>query len=214
MPLPDFASLMHELLDHDSVAVADTATDTRILDATLELIGQYGERRLTIDEVAGRSRVARATIFRRFGSKDALISRLYQREVRAAVALAFAAVAGAPDAGSALSDGYACLLEHVSSHPVIQHLARAEPDITVGLWRDGEPSGLTMVSALLAALAREHSAGAVEPARLEAACDSLARLFLAHLLIPPAPLGSRAGAHERAIREAIIAAGVPHPTPS
>ncbi|MCW3017053.1 MAG: TetR family transcriptional regulator [Solirubrobacterales bacterium] len=194
---------MREALGGVPAPPADTATDTRILDATLQLVGEYGERRLTVDDVAAGSRVARATIFRRFGSKDALLQRLYQREVRTAMALVHDAMRDAPDATTSIVDGFCCLLDHTTGHPVIQRIARAEPDIMVGLWRDGETPGLAMIRALLTVLA-QHGDAVIPRRDLEQLSDLLARLLFAETLLPPdARLGLASRAREAYVRQLV-----------
>jgi len=76
---PDYGALLRELAAGPGPETEPDPTDARILDATLRLASEYGEQRLTIDQVARQSRVARATIFRRFGSKDALIARMHEQ---------------------------------------------------------------------------------------------------------------------------------------
>jgi AcrR family transcriptional regulator len=174
----------------------DTATDTRVLDATLVLIGEYGERRLTMDDVAASSRTARATVFRRFGSKEALIARLYERELRTAIAGLFARTRDAAGAAQAITEGFLFLLAHTVGHPITSRLARAEPDLLVELWRAGNPSGQDALVALLAAVAAEHD-GAVDRRAHETVADVLARLLLAELLVPGTP--ARARERRRAI---------------
>ncbi len=43
------------------------------MDATVDLIGEVGVGRVTIEEVAGRSGVAKTTIYRHWPSKQAMI---------------------------------------------------------------------------------------------------------------------------------------------
>lgn len=185
MSTPDFSTLVRELLGEDGPPPAPSATDTRILDGALCVVGEVGERRLTIDDVAAAARVARATIFRRFGSKDALIARMYAREIRVTIDSVSRASAPAPDAAGALAAGFADLLRSCLEHPVIQQLSRADPDIMVTLWRDGSPAGITLVRALLDSLVRDRPrAETGDGAALAAACDTLARLLFSCLLIP------------------------------
>ncbi|CPZ41402.1 Putative TetR-family transcriptional regulator [Mycobacteroides abscessus] len=61
------------------------ASDIRILDATIEVLGSCGEQRLTIDMVADRAHMSRMTVFRRFGSKQNLIDTAYRREISKAL---------------------------------------------------------------------------------------------------------------------------------
>jgi len=50
------------------------ATDTAILQATIELLAEAGLRRTTIDAVAARAGVARATVYLRWPTRDALLA--------------------------------------------------------------------------------------------------------------------------------------------
>jgi AcrR family transcriptional regulator len=204
MPAPDFAMLLSELPEHAG-APEESPIDARVLDATLRLVGDYGERRLTIDDIADASRVARSTIFRRFGSKDALLQRLYLREVRVTISLMFQAAADAADAPSALAAGCCCLVDHAGGHPVIRRIARVEPDIMVELWRTGAPSGLSLLTAVLEALVESHdSGGEIDERAAGVAADTLARLLFAHLLLPAATPADLAGpAREQQVRAVV-----------
>jgi len=65
----------------------------------LELVGEYGER-LTIDDIASRAKVARKTIFRRFGSKEALLDIGRRRQFERAQAPASVSTAGSANSRS------------------------------------------------------------------------------------------------------------------
>jgi AcrR family transcriptional regulator len=52
----------------------DEGADRAILIATLELMAQNGAHELRMDDVAGRAAVGKATIYRRYRSKDELIT--------------------------------------------------------------------------------------------------------------------------------------------
>lgn len=200
VPIPDFATLINEVTDQVRPLEEDV-TDRRILDATCSVIGDIGERRVTIDDVAEVSRVSRATVFRRFGSRDTLLQRLYQREVRTTVQIVVTAAAEASDPVSALIDAYDRLLRHAAEHPVVKRLADAEPDILVGLWRESEPSGAMLVSTLIAqpVLDRED-AGDLDGAAVRSLADMLARHLFAELLLPADPPGWIDSSRARAVR--------------
>lgn len=63
----------------------DPAADAAILDAALELWGEVGFERLTMEAVAARAGVAKTTLYRRWGSKVPLLAdvatRLAERRV-------------------------------------------------------------------------------------------------------------------------------------
>lgn len=190
MPTPDFAALVDELGDHAEQR-PDTTTDTKVLDATFWLLGEIGERRLTIDDISEASRVARSTIFRRFGSKEALLQRLYQREVRAAVTHVLGVARAAPDAVAAIATGYAALVDYATQNPVIKRQSRVEPEVHVRLWRDGEIRGFDFITALITGLGHGHDgADRVDPDALALLAGLLARVFFAEIMLP----GEQAGA--------------------
>ena len=67
------------------LVLSDTGTDPvaeAILDAALEEFLAYGLRRTNVDVVAGRAGVSRATLYRRFDGKDALVQAVLVRECR------------------------------------------------------------------------------------------------------------------------------------
>src|SRR5437764_209623 len=64
------------------VATAEDTMAARVLDAALELVAGSGFRHLTMDDVARRARVGRMTVYRRFGTRQALIEALAVRECR------------------------------------------------------------------------------------------------------------------------------------
>lgn len=74
----------------------DAELDERILDATLELLAERGFEHTTMDDVAQRAAVAKATVYRRYPSKEDLavdaVRRLFELEVPA------------PDTGSLRTD--------------------------------------------------------------------------------------------------------------
>ena len=51
----------------------DERADRAILDAALELLAEVGPTGLSVEEVAARAGVSKATIYRRFQTKDALV---------------------------------------------------------------------------------------------------------------------------------------------
>jgi AcrR family transcriptional regulator len=73
----------------------DERADQAILDATLQLMAEAGARDLRMDDVAGRAGVGKATIYRRYRSKDELIT--------AAVAELVSEIA-VPDTGGTRAD--------------------------------------------------------------------------------------------------------------
>jgi len=183
---------------------AEDESDSRILDAALHLIGEYGEQRLTMDDVAGKAKVGRRTVFRRFGSKDALLTRVYHREALRAVERIGAAADDGDDGVDALASAFVCLVDYSTSHPVIRRLAREEPQTLIELWRTGSPSGHDMALMLLTSVAIRVDLP-LAPQQVERACELLAALLFAEQLIPRAT--GRLDVRDRATVRALLLAG-------
>jgi AcrR family transcriptional regulator len=111
-----------------AVPTADDAMAERILDAALELAAASGLRHLTMDDVAKRARVGRMTVYRRFGSKPALVDALSVREARRCLNLIAAAIDPDKAMAEQLTDLFVAVLKVIREHPLLERLARVEPD--------------------------------------------------------------------------------------
>jgi AcrR family transcriptional regulator len=111
----------------DPGATPDAASD-QILDAALELATASGLRNLTMDDVARRAGVGRMTVYRRFGSRAALVDALAVRECRGCLQ----AIADELDPDAAPDVRFAALftstLRLIREHPLLARLARFEPE--------------------------------------------------------------------------------------
>jgi AcrR family transcriptional regulator len=85
----------------------DDAREAAILDATLEVLGEVGYDRLTIDAVASRAKASKATVYRRWPGKAQLVVDAIQAR-KQLTAAADAAASGqacfGPDTGSLRGD--------------------------------------------------------------------------------------------------------------
>jgi AcrR family transcriptional regulator len=83
----------------DITSIEDEATDA-VLDAASDLLARYGVRRWSMDDVADVAGVGRATVYRRFQSRDELVHATIGREINrffGAVAQAVADAEGVED---------------------------------------------------------------------------------------------------------------------
>jgi AcrR family transcriptional regulator len=83
----------------------DTRADRAIVDATVELIAAGGVHELRMDEVAARAGVGKAAIYRRYASKDDLVT---------AVVAALVSEISVPDTGSTRADLLALMRDAVA----------------------------------------------------------------------------------------------------
>ena len=122
------AARMLSLAFDPSVPVASDAMSERILDAALTLAAASGLRHLTMDDVARKAQVGRMTVYRRFGSRSALVDALAVRECRRCLDT----IAAALDPGDPFPERVATLftatLKVIREHPLLERLARVEPE--------------------------------------------------------------------------------------
>jgi AcrR family transcriptional regulator len=81
----------------------DDSRDTAILEATIEVLGEVGYDRLTIDAVAGKAKASKATVYRRWPGKAALVVEAMQT-INPLKASGEAADCHWPDTGSLRGD--------------------------------------------------------------------------------------------------------------
>ncbi|CRZ17114.1 TetR/AcrR family transcriptional regulator [Mycolicibacterium neworleansense] len=124
---------------------------TRILSATLEQAELVGIRRTTMEDVARRSGVGRATLYRRFPTKDALIDALVLSEARRYLEGSAAARAHAENLEDRLVYGTVFTVTFLRDHALLKKLLRTEPETIL-------PS-LTVDAGAIIDFATDYSAG-------------------------------------------------------
>lgn len=167
----------------------EARADRAILKATLELIAEQGVHDLRMDDVADRGRVGKATIYRRYRSKDELVT--------AAVAAAVSEIA-VPDTGSTRDDLTALMRDAVAvySNPVA---ADAMPALVSAMHRDSELARAIRQGFLAArrealqeVLVRGVQRGDLAPGLdLELAVDVLGGPLFYRLLVTGGPIDKR-----------------------
>jgi AcrR family transcriptional regulator len=183
------------------VETADDAMAQRILDAALALAAASGLRHLTMDEVARRARVGRMTVYRRFGSRAALLDALAVRECRRCLTTIAAALDPAARIDERLIVLFVATLGVIREHPLLARLARLEPEaLLIELTRD-ESAVFRLVHEFLVTLIREGQAAGelidVDAAPLAEVC---LRLGLSFVLMPDSVIALD---DERATRQAV-----------
>jgi AcrR family transcriptional regulator len=100
----------------------------RILGAALEQAELVGIRRTTMEDVARRSGVGRATLYRRFPTKTALIDALVLAEVRRFLEGDEAARAGGATLEDRVAYSTAFTVTFLREHTLLRKLLRTEPE--------------------------------------------------------------------------------------
>jgi AcrR family transcriptional regulator len=124
---------------------------TRILAATLEQAELVGIRRTTMEDVARRSGVGRATLYRRFPTKAALIDAVVLAEARRYLEGSAQARAHATTFEDRMVYGTVFSVTFMREHSLLKKLLRTEPETIL-------PS-LTIDAGAILDYATEHSVG-------------------------------------------------------
>jgi AcrR family transcriptional regulator len=183
--------------------------ETAILRATLELLAESGYDQLTIDAVAARARCSKATIYRRWPGKAALVSTAIRRH-------AGQPAAAVPDTGSLRSDLQAALGAMRSS------LSGQDAALILGLLsamhRDPELAGAVREQILHAkaeifgaVIARAAARGQI-PAATDAAllAEISSAVLLSRLLVTGEPLDDAFTQH---LVDAVLMPALERPSP-
>jgi AcrR family transcriptional regulator len=168
---------------------SDPATE-RILDAALEQFETFGLRRSTVEDVARRSGLSRMTVYRRFGSKQALLTAVILRELRRGMARIEAAVSARRSFEERLVEGFVVALQLGREHTLLQRLLHTEPDLVLPYVTVAGGPGLALLREHLAGLLRRQPlAGGRRVTAPHAAAELLVRIGHSILLTPDTVLG-------------------------
>jgi TetR/AcrR family transcriptional regulator, repressor for uid operon len=109
-----------------------------ILDAALALAAASGLRHLTMEDVARGAGVGRMTVYRRFGTRAALVDALAGREARRCLAELDAA--SPPDAplDEQVVAGFETAMRIIREHPLLARLARVEPEAVLSAFVESD----------------------------------------------------------------------------
>jgi TetR/AcrR family transcriptional repressor of uid operon len=176
------------------VSVPDDELSERILDATLTLAAESGVKRLTVDEVASRAGVGRVTVYRRFGSKQALMDALGARESMRLLAELDASTPQEGPIEDRIAAGFVTSLRLAREHPLLSRLARVEPDSVLGALTADGGANFALARTFLAARLREaQQDGDVGAIDVDQAAELLVRLCVSFVLIQDSvlPLDAR-----------------------
>lgn len=167
----------------DQSGIPMTETDRKILQAAAELADAYGDRRFSMDDVAAHAGVARATVFRRFGSKELLLRQVNLQAMRDAVDELGRLAKRARSPTEAAVELFVGIITIARNHPRVQRLTRLEPDRMLAAATSGDPSPLELGRQYLASEARQWQLSGLDP---DVLADVLTHLALSYVLAPSA----------------------------
>ncbi len=182
--LPSLATLL-ELPN----ATADPITE-RILDAALAEFTDYGLRRSSVDDIRRRAGVNRATVYRRFGSKNDLVEATFQRWILGLLVDTAAAVSDRPTVRERLVEGFVRSVLIVRTDALVGRLLTSEPETFVPYLTTAGSPILRTCREFLAGQCRElQSRGQAPHVDADAAAEIALRLAQSVVLTPDSYFG-------------------------
>lgn len=159
-------------------------TEDRILDAAMREVAAHGTKAATMDDVAATAGVARMTVFRRFGSKAALLERLVLRELRTFLERVDSALDAVEDPADRVAEAFVQCVRAADEHPLVARLARHEPGATFARLATGDPSPLELGRIYVAARIRADMPASSLREDPDVVADVLVRLATTYALVP------------------------------
>ena len=156
-------------------------TAERILDATVAEAAASGLDRVSMERVARRAGVNRATVYRHFRDREGLIAAMAARDTQRGMEVVTTAVGGATDPTEGLLEGVVALLRWVRAHPFITRAAREEPGWLIAAGMSDDAAMLRQAVTFGATLIREWYDGPADPEQL---AETIARLLASYVLLP------------------------------
>ena len=167
----------------DITSIEDEVTDA-VLDAAAELLARYGVRRWSMDDVADVAGLGRATVYRRFPSREDLVHATIAREINRFFASVAHAVADAEGVEAKVVEGF------------LVGMRMANASLVPGLFENDKPTALDLFTSApilelgRAALVSQYQAVTGEAmdarrrAEVEWVAEVLVRLAVSFVLMP------------------------------
>lgn len=156
-----------------------------VLDAALEQFLEYGLRRSSVEDVARRAGVARVTVYRRFPTKNDLMTAVVLREVRVALAEIERAVEALPAVEDKAVEGFVTAVRIARNQALLRRLLHTEPETVLPYLTIHAGPLLAVAREFLAAHIREaQAAGQVPRFEPEPVAEMLVRLTQSLVLTP------------------------------
>jgi AcrR family transcriptional regulator len=170
-----------ELVADDGGALDSYAE--RILDAAGEELAAYGLRRTTLDDIATRAGVGRATLYRRFSNRDALLAALVARDARRLITNVDAEMRVHDTASERLIAAFLAFISQLRDHELLRRLVVSDPDVILPILTS--PLTLALGRDYIAAQAAREQAEGAELAAEPAIIGEMLARFAHSLALTP-----------------------------
>lgn len=204
-PSAPLEALIPGALRADALGREPDEVDRRISDAALQALSELGTEAASMQDVADRADVGRATLFRRFKSKDALFQYAIAVEVRrflAGIARQFAEIT---DPAERICEAFAACLR-LGDSPLLRGASPERRAALVAALANGDPAPIAVARAFVAAQLRLGQAdGTVRSGDADTFADGMIRVVLGYFIVPSDTLRPSDPASTRRVALAVVA---------
>ncbi|HEY3842148.1 MAG TPA: TetR/AcrR family transcriptional regulator [Acidimicrobiales bacterium] len=176
-----------------TVVLADLLSDResgdgeheRVLDAALSAFLDFGIRRTSMGEIAKRSAISPATLYRRFAGKDDVVWAVGRREARQLILLVDREVDPAAPAEDQVVSMFVAFLQGLRNNRLLSRLLATEPEVVLPLLTIHGGPALQLGRAYLADFIRRlQEQGQVRRFDPDPVAEMVARVALSMALTP------------------------------
>jgi AcrR family transcriptional regulator len=178
----------------------------RIVDATLDCLARQGTLKTTVDDIARRAGVSRATVYRVFpGGRDEILAAVGDTEMARLFSALGVRLGEAADLTEALVGGMVEATSRVRDHAALAYLVEHEPEMVLGhLAFDESDRLLTTASRFVGPfLARWMS-----PSEAARVAEWATRIVLSYIIAPSPALDLTDPAQATRLVEAFVLPGI------
>ncbi len=156
--------------------------DRRIVDAALACYKRFGVRKSTLEDIAREAGVSRATIYRYFPNKDALLRVVISQEISRILGRFRAELTSNGPISKRLAAAILALEEELASHETLHSVIELEPELLLPqLTVEGRASLAMLASVLLPALRDAAARGEINSSDLDEKAEWIARMTVSEL---------------------------------
>ncbi|MFZ5757763.1 MAG: TetR/AcrR family transcriptional regulator [Pseudomonadota bacterium] len=176
----------------DDAGADGGATRARILDAALALFLDFGTRRTTIEDVARRAGMGRATVYRAYADKGALIQAVVWRECVKSIRDIARQLEAVSDPEQRFVEAFALTVQGAANHPLVRRLFDIEAEWLLPYFTVNGSPVMELAQAYAAAQFRaEQAAGHFTGVDADDAAELCIRLLHSLVLTPGLRVSAR-----------------------
>lgn len=160
------------------------AVTTAILDAAVVEFERHGFRRVALDDVARRAGISRMTIYRRFASRDELVSAVIDRENAALMSGIADELKTAGPQSNYYVEAFTSAIMRFRRHRVLDRMITDEPALALALAHQHYGAATQRIAGALRAIFPDGFADRVGEHAVGALAETILRYALMALLLP------------------------------